>query len=201
MLHLISFFLIFLAPLLASFNSGGGSSESLSYTNHASIGAPFAPIKGEGNDFKNLYGFIELVALGTNSEEVDSDGDGMPDNWEISYGLNKDLDNAEADTDGDGRTDFFEYITGSDPTDSQAHFIVAGTVSESNIYSIQYESVSGRNYTIKVSPNLDDWHTWKTESGNDTTHTFAFNPDTVNISELNRTSEKYFFKIEIQIAD
>ena len=49
---------------------------------------------------------------------LDSDNDGMPDEWEEQYGLNP-LSNADAniDSDGDGRTNLQEFQEGTDPTD------------------------------------------------------------------------------------
>ncbi|MDR2917302.1 MAG: polysaccharide lyase [Tannerella sp.] len=47
----------------------------------------------------------------------DSDNDGMPDEWEIKYGLNPhDLSDANGDLNGDGYTNIEKYINGIDPT-------------------------------------------------------------------------------------
>lgn len=47
----------------------------------------------------------------------DSDGDGMPDEWEIKYGLNpNDPSDANGDLSGDGYTNIEKYINGIDPT-------------------------------------------------------------------------------------
>ncbi len=48
---------------------------------------------------------------------VDSDRDGMPDEWEIRYGLNpNDPSDAIKDCNGDGYTNIEKYINGIDPT-------------------------------------------------------------------------------------
>ena len=48
---------------------------------------------------------------------LDSDGDGMPDAWEIRYGLNpNDPSDAVKDMNGDGYTNIETYINGIDPT-------------------------------------------------------------------------------------
>jgi len=47
---------------------------------------------------------------------TDSDGDGMPDAWEIKYGLNpNDPADANSDINGDGYTNIEKYINGIDP--------------------------------------------------------------------------------------
>ena len=47
---------------------------------------------------------------------ADSDGDGMPDEWEIKYNLNpKDPKDGVIDSDGDGYTNVEEYLNGTNP--------------------------------------------------------------------------------------
>ena len=46
---------------------------------------------------------------------VDWDADGLPDDWEIKYGLNPWLNDAGIDSDGDGLTNIEEYELGTDP--------------------------------------------------------------------------------------
>ncbi len=46
---------------------------------------------------------------------VDSDGDGMPDNWELRWGLDPQIDDADANPDGDWDDNYEEYLNGNDP--------------------------------------------------------------------------------------
>jgi pimeloyl-ACP methyl ester carboxylesterase len=48
-------------------------------------------------------------------EGGDSDSDGMPDWWEIKYGLNPYVDDADDDLDNDGATNLEEYMHGTNP--------------------------------------------------------------------------------------
>ncbi|MEM2778880.1 MAG: Amuc_1099 family pilus-like system protein, partial [Candidatus Jordarchaeales archaeon] len=48
------------------------------------------------------------------------DRDGMPDGWEVQYGLDPLSDDAGQDKDGDGFTNLEEYRAGTDPTNSSS---------------------------------------------------------------------------------
>jgi len=57
--------------------------------------------------------------LGTGRAFLDSDGDGMPDWWEIMHGLDEHDDDfangADGDRDLDGLSNYYEYISGTNP--------------------------------------------------------------------------------------
>lgn len=53
---------------------------------------------------------------------LDSDGDGLNDEWELRYGLNpNDAADADADKDSDGYTNAEEFAAKTDPSDKDSH--------------------------------------------------------------------------------
>ena len=48
----------------------------------------------------------------------DQDGDGLPDDWEVSNGLDTSVDDAGLDPDGDGLTNMEEFLNSQDPLQS-----------------------------------------------------------------------------------
>jgi uncharacterized delta-60 repeat protein len=65
---------------------------------------------------------------------LDTDGDEMPDNWEIAHGLNPNLDDAALDPDIDGLSNLDEYLRSTDPQDSDSEDDGLNDGDEVNIY-------------------------------------------------------------------
>jgi hypothetical protein len=72
-------------------------------------------------DGDGLKDYQELIIYNTNWRGADTDDDGMPDGWEINYGLNPIFDDASRDPDGDGFTNLIEYRRGTDPSNPNSY--------------------------------------------------------------------------------
>lgn len=72
---------------------------------------------GYTNEQEETAGSNPLLAAST---PLDVDGDGLPDNWEVTYFGSRTVQNGAGDFDGDGATNAQEYAAGSDPTSASS---------------------------------------------------------------------------------
>jgi len=82
---------------------------------------------------------------------ADSDGDGMPNDWELSHGLNpNDPADAGADGDQDGLTNLQEYLAGTDPQDagSTLRLVIAGQQPAAGV-AFEFVAMSNRTYQVE----------------------------------------------------
>lgn len=79
---------------------------------------------------------------------TDTDGDQMPDAWEMTYFGS--LEQILPDWDGDGLSNLEEYIAGTDPTDPASVFIIE----DMNVPTLYWTAVPDRTYSVYWTDNL-----------------------------------------------
>ena len=76
---------------------------------------------GTGDTDADCLTDLEEYQYATNPTEPDTDGDQMPDGWEVTYNLDPTSDDAGDDPDQDGFTNLQEYNAGTNPQDPDSH--------------------------------------------------------------------------------
>ncbi len=95
----------------------------------------------------------------------DSDGDGLPDEWERAYGLDPaNPADADLDKDGDGLSNRDEFAAGTDPGDAASALRIETITRESTAIVVRFFAVAGRTYRVEVRDDFSATGDWRTLS-------------------------------------
>jgi Bacterial TSP3 repeat len=169
----------------AQVDSGGGIAPLGGGVNHSSIGAP---IQTDG-PFAGLIDILYPPAPALDPE-ADTDGDGLPDSWEVAQ-LGSLNSGANVDVDGDGTTNMMEYLAGTNPQSSASVFRPTTHMANGKLI-LTVPTVSNRSYRLWGTENLNSaWTQHDTITGDGSTVQWEY---------LISQSTRYFLRIEILIA-
>lgn len=103
---------------------------------------------------------VGLVKVG----DVDTDSDGTPDWWMLGYfdhvtGQSADLSQAWDDADGDGRNNVEEYVSATDPLDSNSFLHVESITLQTSV-GVRVMGASGRRYDLESLQGLETNTAW-----------------------------------------
>ncbi|MCW5555331.1 MAG: lamin tail domain-containing protein [Verrucomicrobiae bacterium] len=88
------------------------------------------------------------------SPTADSDGDGLPDGWEIAHGTNWRLPDADTDLDADGMSNWEEFLAGTHPNDPESSLRLEVFRAEAGTVALQFLAVSNRTYSVLYAESL-----------------------------------------------
>lgn len=106
-----------------------------------------------------LFAMVPTPGTLNTLPEPDTDGDGMPDAWEIANGFSPaSAADAPLDADRDGMSNFAEYQAGTDPRDPASRFTSTLGL-EGGVPTVRFQAKAERSYTVQYSDSLGAW--WK----------------------------------------
>jgi hypothetical protein len=116
-----------------------------------------------GNDPINWATAAPTAGVPSSSALQDSDSDGIPDTWEIQYGLNPNNSaDAALDPDNDTTSNLAEFVAGTNPTNALSVLRILGVTpspdNEEPAY-VHFFAYSNATYTVEYRKNFDS--NWK----------------------------------------
>jgi hypothetical protein len=86
---------------------------------------------------------------------VDTDNDGIPDDWEIAHGLNAtNAADAALDADLDGMSNLQEFLAGTDPQDPASRLALAIAPPSGGAVELRLNAISNKSYTVQYRLNV-----------------------------------------------
>ncbi len=125
----------------------------------------------------------------------DTDGDGLPDDWEIENGLDP-ANPADAleDLDGDGQSNLEEYAAGTDPRDPSDVFRVLHADRRAASFELTVPGRAGRTYTLLRSADLQAPGSWATI----TVFPAAAADSDLTLSDPNPPPVRAFYRVKVE---
>jgi len=116
-------------------------------------GAQYANGKTHGYTY-DIAGNLTRRAASLPGIGGDSDGDGLPDDWELLFFGNLGRDGT-GDFDNDGFRDSSEFLAGTNPTDAMSLLTITRAIPGTGQFTVEWQSVAGKTYRVQYKETLD----------------------------------------------
>jgi hypothetical protein len=101
---------------------------------------------------------VSDILFTTENITSDTDGDDLPNIYEIANGLNpNDPTDRDTDLDGDGQSNYAEFLAGTAPNDASSFLRFTDYVLTDTTVSATWSSVPGQTYRFEFSTDLENW--------------------------------------------
>ena len=107
-----------------------------------------------GNDPVNWFAAVATAGAPNTTSNPDSDGDGMPDAWELANFATLARDGS-GDFDSDGESDLNEYLSGTNPTDPTDYLRILSGVVTGTTCVLTFNAVAGESYSVFYRDAVD----------------------------------------------
>jgi hypothetical protein len=104
----------------------------------------------------NVAGFVTSLVAVLTVTNPDTDGDGLPDWWEVANGTNPNQADASQDLDGDSLSNLDEYRAGTRANDSGSYLKIDRVKPGSGLVRVEFQAVSNRTYTLLFKNTLNE---------------------------------------------
>lgn len=144
----------------------------------------------DGNQ-RIINGIVDIGAYEFNPY-YDTDGDGIPDSWELLYFGDTTNCVATDNSDSDTLNNLSEYIAGTNPTNGTSYFSITNVQAVTNGFIVDWDpSISNRKYSVFWTDELSTGFLPLTTNMNYPQNSYT---DTVHTA-----SEKVYYKVKVQL--